>query len=157
MTTQHLARQAAFDKSVRGIVAQGGPAVNVDGNCAYRVKDRSGAERRCGLGHLIPDSAYNPSMEGKGPEIMLRFAREADPTFMRELDVETATLHSSTQMFLDTLQTAHDEPVSSGEACVVAGMFAPASPRYWRSYRAALADMVKTYNLDASVLNEIPS
>jgi hypothetical protein len=53
--------QQIFDKVVDHLVAQGGPAVNNNGNCRYRAPNGF----MCAAGCLINDEAYSPEIEGK--------------------------------------------------------------------------------------------
>lgn len=51
--------QTIFDRVVRHLAKQGGPAVGKNGRCLYRGPDK----RRCAVGHLIKDSEYQKAME----------------------------------------------------------------------------------------------
>ena len=58
--------QEAFNKSVLGVVAQGGPSLvtrhsGFISRCAYRAENG----RKCAVGHLIEDEDYDPYMERK--------------------------------------------------------------------------------------------
>ena len=54
-------RQYLFEKAVNSIVAQGKPAINLDGACLYRAPDGS----KCAIGHLMADKDYKNHMESK--------------------------------------------------------------------------------------------
>lgn len=53
--------QDIFDTAVGGVIAQGRPSVNADGQCMYRSPDGA----KCAAGQLIPDDQYNPAWENK--------------------------------------------------------------------------------------------
>lgn len=57
-------RQKLFDTAVRGIVAQGGPALNVN-YCVYRAPNGN----KCAIGHSIPDADYVRLMEYNTPNL----------------------------------------------------------------------------------------
>ncbi len=58
VTKTSVTKQETFDTVVRGILSQGGPAV--DGNvCRYRT-----GGRKCAAGWLIPDDEYTTELEG---------------------------------------------------------------------------------------------
>lgn len=52
-------------KALQGIIDQGGPSLDNHSviECAYRVTLPDGRECKCGIGHLIPDSEYQKSLE----------------------------------------------------------------------------------------------
>jgi len=54
-----MTAQEVFDTAVNGIREQGGRSVNSAGNCMYRSEDG----RKCAAGQLMPDSAYDKTME----------------------------------------------------------------------------------------------
>lgn len=63
-----MTRQEMFEKAVRGLHAQGYAQSRAshngrDPSCAYRGVD----DRRCAVGHLIPDEAYQSTLEGYSP------------------------------------------------------------------------------------------
>lgn len=89
---QNPSTQEMLDVCVRFLVAQGRPAVNMDGGCLYR----SHSGYRCALGTLIPDELYVPEMEGKDIADLLKGHPEL-PEWM-----------SSNQAFLAEIQNAHD-------------------------------------------------
>lgn len=53
--------QEIFDKSVSGVLAQGGPSVS---NSGYYCMYRGPNGRKCAAGHLIDDEHYSPEFEG---------------------------------------------------------------------------------------------
>lgn len=56
-------KQALFDRAVKGLASQGFEPSFLPGGdtCAYRGEDG----KRCAVGHLMPDEAYRPEMEGR--------------------------------------------------------------------------------------------
>lgn len=81
-------------KSYRGLVKQGKAAINPkNGDCLYRY---SGL--KCAIGHLIPDSEYQKSFEGRSvSDKDVLNAINVDPNDNQALDT------------LESWQTAHDE------------------------------------------------
>lgn len=59
---QEATAQEVFDKAVEHLLKQNCKSENEWGNCLYR--DPNGL--KCAAGPFIPDSIYNPEMEGKG-------------------------------------------------------------------------------------------
>lgn len=59
--------QEAFDKAVLGVVQQGDLAITAHGSCFYRSRSRND-NRKCAIGHLIPDDKYNSDFEGRGAQ-----------------------------------------------------------------------------------------
>lgn len=60
-----LTAQEIFDKGVGGVLDQMGFAWNYDGEyCVYRAPDGC----KCVVGHLIPEAAYDSSLEGETVE-----------------------------------------------------------------------------------------
>lgn len=59
-----ISKQETFDTVCKALIAQGKPAVAVNGYggraCRYRTEDGC----KCAAGHLIPDDKYNPALEG---------------------------------------------------------------------------------------------
>lgn len=84
--------QEIFDEVVTGLFEQGGPARSPDSKmCLYRAPDG----RKCAFGLLIPDSAYEPLMEGNNAEAVIRHFNVGE--YSRE-QIELVTI----------LQEAHD-------------------------------------------------
>lgn len=50
--------QQAFTQAIQGLIAQGRPSTRIN-TCVYRGPDN----RKCAIGHLIPDSLYRESFE----------------------------------------------------------------------------------------------
>lgn len=127
--------QAIFDASTRGIIAQGGPAHEA-GNCMYRQETDDGV-RKCALGQCIPDELYNEKIEGQG-------ARGA--VGMLELSISSVKL-----AFLEQLQSAHD-----GAAEDNTGPDEEVTEHFWFDWKKKLEEVADIFNLDKSVLEEIP-
>lgn len=99
-------RQEVFDAAVKGLASQGferSMSKHIDTLtevCAYRGE----GGLKCSIGHLIPDEAYDPSIEGFGISLLVekssgQFSREVDYMF----DFGEFDSH-----FLGRLQSAHD-------------------------------------------------
>lgn len=54
--------QEIFDKIVKHLAEQKGPALDMDGECVYRTEDGGS----CAVGCLISDKDYTPNLEGQG-------------------------------------------------------------------------------------------
>ncbi len=61
MNITPLTNQQYFDNALLGVRAQGYEPSTQEGNCRYRGDEG----RKCGAGFSIPDSVYDPDMEGK--------------------------------------------------------------------------------------------
>lgn len=55
-------QQEIFDKVMRHLLTQGERSVDREGHCAYRGDNG----KKCAIGCLISDDAYNPDIEGRG-------------------------------------------------------------------------------------------
>ena len=87
-----MTTQEAFDKSVTALLKQN--KKSEDGRkCMYRGPEG----RKCAIGHLIPDSIYDPSMERKGVNVLrYEFPEVAD--LLEDVNIE----------LLNQLQLIHD-------------------------------------------------
>jgi hypothetical protein len=93
-------QQRIFDYVVAMLAQQGGPSTEGLNLCAYR----GDYNRKCAIGHLIPDEVYQPDMDGRGIEgggSMLIFL--TDFPELKHLDLFGSLLRD--------LQKAHDESV----------------------------------------------
>lgn len=117
-----MTNQEAFDRACRAIIEQGRPSYDeATGRCMYRSADGA----RCAIGHLIPDSEYQPSFEGDAaPRVAL-----AVPS-LAGLDHE----------MLDELQTAHDNAA------------VPDSEQFLSLFRAYAREVANEFNLSDEVL-----
>ena len=92
-------KQAAFNRSVKGLASQGfrRSTGNYNGasGCAYRGRDG----RRCALGWLIPDKRYDRALENQVPDY-------CDELLVAVLGKKTRS--TKTISFLRYLQEAHD-------------------------------------------------
>lgn len=59
-------QQEVFDAALRGLSSQGFVRSVAGGVCAYRGSDGL----KCSIGHLIPDEAYDPAIEGFGIHLL---------------------------------------------------------------------------------------
>jgi hypothetical protein len=113
--------QRIFDIVARHLFTQGERAL-ADGVCAYR----GGAGRKCAVGVLIPDSLYNPKLEG-------RTLCKASVEFYGFPDYFNTNFG-----LLRSLQRVHD------------------FEEFWDStetMKAALLEVAQSYKLDASILD----
>lgn len=131
--------QEAFDQSTRGIIAQGGPAMTGP-HRSYRAPQPDGTVRKCAAGQLLPDEAYDPAMEGKRAHL---FLNKLSPIWGLDLQRDK-------EIFLDSLQSAHDEAAKFGGKPVELSDF-------WSAWKTALARVAKEYNLNPAVITEIPT
>lgn len=107
-----LTLQQIFDKSVGGVLAQGDFAREGDGgSCCYRLICFGGSVRKCAVGQLVPDRAYDSQMEGF---TICRLRTEECPSpasvaLKRALQAgEVDPDDEGTVHLLASLQTAHD-------------------------------------------------
>lgn len=137
-------RQEAFDKSTRGIIAQGGPAIS--GNkCAYRTPEG----RKCAAGQLMPDDKYNRHMEGRS------VAAEEVRTAFGFQPFSPDTKEDTDLWYLRALQGAHDEAaiVTTG----LTGTKLSSDAEFWPLWRGNLRKLAENYDLDGMVTLEIPA
>ena len=90
-----MTRQEIFDKVVAHFAVQRAPAVDDEGACLYRTDDG----RKCAVGALIPDDAYDPKCESTPIDRLFRDL----PGMM-----EAAGLRSENADFLEDIQLIHD-------------------------------------------------
>lgn len=123
-----LSLQEMFDKALFGVRAQGRKSVNADGACAYRGASFLADQRlACGVGHLIPDEAYDPvldkcEIEGDGVAVSCLLApfnvditddqRNAFKHAMSATGVDLGD--QKVREFLIELQDAHDSVFENG-------------------------------------------
>ncbi len=84
--------QEIFDKSVRGIIEQGGPSVDERSACVYRGP----GEKKCAIGHVIDDGDYCEELEGKNCGELFEFWGHDHPLYEHN-------------HLLHELQSAHDQ------------------------------------------------
>lgn len=96
MTTSDRAACTRYiiDRTYTLLVRQGGPSIDGDNQCLYRCGDR-----RCAVGHWVPDAEYTDDMEGVGVAALIEDGL-AGP--------KTRKLLSEFSKLFDQLQTAHD-------------------------------------------------
>lgn len=95
-----MTRQEIFDKVVAHFAVQREAAAKYEG-CMYRTPDG----RKCAVGALVPDEAYDPSCEGDGVSTLFR----EYPDMMR-----VSGLTRRHEVLLIDLQRAHDSAAESG-------------------------------------------
>lgn len=104
-----MTRQEIFDRVVRHLLSQKQKAAidDVYGNtrCRYRTPDGL----RCAVGCLIPDDAYDPSIEGFAVGDLLTSEVPTLCTLRRSLEAGGVPCHDSGAVaLLRELQTIHD-------------------------------------------------
>lgn len=128
--------QEAFDKSTRGIISQGGPAIGPDRApngrpcevmCLYRAPNG----RKCAAGWLIPDEYAGSIQEGAPAAHVL--------ITLGVISLDDPILDNG---FLGALQNAHDGPA--------------VHPQFWGPWRRALTSLAAEFALNPAVLAEIP-
>lgn len=87
--------QEAFDVAFRGVISQGAPSMDGMGCCLYRGPNGT----KCGVGHLLPDSA---------PSSILNGMYEIDDNYSPAAAKARAYLSGLGRDFLFDLQEAHD-------------------------------------------------
>lgn len=103
--------QSLFDRAVTGVKQQGRLSSRGDG-CYYR--DPANPAVRCAVGHLIPDAAYTPAMEGKLALLLvgsMGFGEQIIGPAFAQLDDEQ---RAQVIRMLGHLQDAHDDGAPSG-------------------------------------------
>jgi hypothetical protein len=106
--------QEIFDIVYKGIIAQGGFSLT-DGGCVYRAPNG----RKCAAGHLLPDEAYHPGLEGMSWASVVR--RHPSLAAIGSVD------------FVMHLQSIHDTAADSPY---------PVDLTYWREKMDNLANRV---------------
>lgn len=85
--------QEAFDRSLQHLWDQNQQAINLSGQCCYRMEDG----RMCGIGCLIPDNFYLPKMENQSVSLIFGY-----PGIVELFNYDRSD-------FLDNLQGIHDQ------------------------------------------------
>lgn len=136
--------QEAFDKSVRGILAQGRKSYET-GGCAYRGEDGC----KCAIGQLIPDEEYDPLFECLSVEGLRKqygFEKRINiPSLSPFFDGDRFPDKEGSQ-FLARLQHAHDYALTSN--------FKGRDESFVGSFKKKVAELGTVYGLDLSVLEE---
>lgn len=121
--------QEIFDTVARHLFKQGEQAIE-NGNCRYRTNKGL----RCAVGVFISDQAYRREMDyenvsGTGVTYLLRAFSDVIPDWFRDYE-----------SLLSNLQNVHDNPEA------------------WETnddMKGQLRDVAKSFDLDASVLDEL--
>lgn len=96
MAYRKFDRQRLFNAVVTHLFKQGRPAVNKHGACMYRAPNGC----KCGIGGLIPDSRYDPELEGNSASAY---------DVMAACGFDPGTLSLGDERYLNRLQTQlHD-------------------------------------------------
>lgn len=149
-------RQDAFDRSTRGIIKQGGPAVQAthgedsslpDLMCAYRTREG----RKCAIGQLLSDAEYKPDTMGLyGARRVAVIAWGIEPNDHETLD------------FFHELQRTHDNaairtvPARDLNDSHKDIKTLRTLREFWVQWRANLHLFALKYKLNEDVLKEIP-
>lgn len=103
--------QKIFNKVVQHLHDQGEPSIE-NGVCKYRGPNNT----KCAIGALIPDSSYDPKMEGRGitKHVMSSLKHLFTDDNCND-DSKYFYTYDSNKHFLSLLQTAHDMWANGGE------------------------------------------
>lgn len=99
-----MTKNEIFDFVLKGILRQGGPSVNKEGECLYRGDNG----RKCAIGLLIHDDDYISEFEGLKPWVDMKYVTEpidADKLLL----LNYLKLKNFNLKFLRDLQIIHDE------------------------------------------------
>jgi hypothetical protein len=130
-----VTKQETFDFVVTSVIAQDGPSVDADGNCAYRGNDG----RKCAAGHCISDDQYDSSFEGVGVNGGGRLPQN-DP--VRAQLAKAVAGHDL--ILLACLQRAHDwSVIRDGEVNDELSL---------EQFRDRAADLARDFNLSSAIL-----
>lgn len=127
--------QRWFNKAVAGLAAQGFErSISNGALCMYRGENG----RKCGIGQLIPNSSYDPSMEAKAVNLAFSFVEYEGPEvdggmlalFLALADIGVEVMDDG---FLSALQSAHDRgrnpALMRGNLAYVAARFRLRAPK----------------------------
>lgn len=129
--------QQAFDTAARGVIEQGGPAMNMEATCQYLNEDGL----KCGVGHLLPDDKTRKDWDlSVGAIVDLADDDELWPAAMAP-KLEAAGLTGLSRRFLEDLQKAHDNPANKF------------SSNYLADFRQNMRDLAEKWELDPKVVS----
>ena len=94
-----MSKQALFDKAYQAVVKQGRPSLRMGKNSSYRGENNC----KCAIGHLLPDSIYEPWME----DLTIRSLWENSHPRNSAVRAFFSPMVSDVNFFVD-LQKAHD-------------------------------------------------
>jgi hypothetical protein len=97
----HTTRQWAFETVLQHMRKQRQPAQDAAEGCRYRFTNEDGVVLMCAAGCLIPDSRYEPSMEGRMVSEVID-------------DYELHDLFEYTFSLVRAMQQNHDLPAQNG-------------------------------------------
>ena len=112
-----LTLRETFDKVKAHLLTQNERAVSPAGSCMYRTEDG----KKCAVGGLITDEAYNPSIEHKSVNVVTNPRWPEEAACMRDALVKSGVPidEPSTLYVLRSLQQIHDNvPVSCWGASI---------------------------------------
>lgn len=153
-------QQEMFDKSTRGIIKQGKPAIRQqDDNrgswvCVYRGVDGC----KCGIGQLIEDKDYNSTWEGCGAhKVAIDLGWVTTDPYELGRDLNT---NPKFRPYIG-LQECHDnaalEQYEHNDVGVESYKIRPRPLReFWQVWKANLHQYALKYELNEDVLKEIP-
>lgn len=130
--------QEHFDKSTRGIIAQGGPATSETGGCFYR-HIKGGKEFKCAIGQLIPQHI----LEAQDITSLTDALRTFLPGYGTDKRVTYEQLqqcHDNAAVDVDSKNNAKIRPINE----------------FWVCFKAELHQFAMSHNLNEDVLKEIP-
>lgn len=149
-------QQEMFDKSTRGIIAQGKPAIRQEDGywtCVYRDADGC----KCGIGQLIEAKDYNSTWEGKGAHIIVR---DLKWEVITEADLGFDLLKNLKLRPYTKLQECHDnaalEQYAHGEEPKTYKVRPRDLREFWQVWKANLHQYALEYGLNEDILKEIP-
>ena len=134
-----MTEQEIFDTAVGKVLAQGGPSYEVVGD-GLQCRYRGPSGRKCLVGHLIPDEAYRPHMEGYTAGLALAAA-------LPHAAVVPLVEHED---FLLDLQRVHDQCALDRR-----NMRAATDIEFWRSFKERAADFARGRGLSTAVLDRV--
>ena len=142
-----ISKQEAFDTAVRGIHAQGGPAM--DGHrCMYRAPDG----KKCAFGLLIPDELYDPKMDldSQAASKVLSLFPHVRALFTRTKP--KAQSYDPTEVFFTALQSCHDN--AAREELYGVARDGGNAPSFAVGFAKYLRHFAARYDLNPAVIDE---
>lgn len=126
MTQTFLTRQQILDRAVAHVRQQGGSASTPAG-CVYRREDG----RKCAIGALIPDNAYDPIFDGYAATDALSLLQDV-PSFAAAL--RAGGVDPTDAAFLSDLQSAHDALLEQASETSIYSAFSYVAAKYGLVY-----------------------
>lgn len=133
--TDETTTQDVYDFVARALLAQGKPSGDLYPgqrfHCKYRAEDGS----KCAAGQLIPDSEYDPTMEGRSVNGLIKQGHA--PSLTKWVGDNQSRLG-----LLRSLQCAHDD----------AADYTPAGSSWLEYWREKMRHVAEAHGLSAAVL-----